>query len=182
MRRYRCMSRVSEDAVLLSPLRAGDKEVLFEWINDSDLVRFSAPFAPVSWDDHSDWFEGIQDRKDHVIFTIRLAPNDKLVGVVQLRNIHPVHRSAELIIRIGSETDRGHGIGRTAIEKCLFHAWNDLNLHRVYLNVFADNVRAVRAYESAGFLREGCMKESAYIDGRFVDVILMATVRNEDRR
>jgi RimJ/RimL family protein N-acetyltransferase len=98
---------------------------------------------------------------------------------VQLTDIDPVHRSAELTIRIGDESERGAGHGTEALKQTIDFAWRDLNLHRVWLRVFADNTRAIRAYKKAGFVEEGVMRDAAHIDGRYVDMALLGIIRAE---
>ena len=58
-------------------------------------------------------------------------------------------------------------------------AFRDLGLHRVWLQVFATNARALKAYEKAGFAREGRMREGVFVDGRFVDVVAMGILADE---
>ncbi len=161
--------------VCLTEVRPQDSETLFRWINDPDTVRFNAPYAPVPWANHVAWFDSLGKAHDRVVLAIRL--NDSIIGVVQLIDIHRVHRSAELTTRIGSDADRGNGYGTEAIKLAIDFAWRDLNLQRVWLRVFADNARAIKAYEKAGFQREGTMRRSAWIDGRWVDQEIMAVLR-----
>ncbi|MBB4006391.1 RimJ/RimL family protein N-acetyltransferase [Rhizobium taibaishanense] len=71
---------------------------------------------------------------------------------------------------------RGAGLGKRLIDTTLAAAW-EIGLHRVELDVHADNDRAIRLYESVGFVREGVAREAVRIDGRFVDVIHMAILR-----
>nr|WP_156615370.1 GNAT family protein [Agrobacterium vitis] len=71
---------------------------------------------------------------------------------------------------------RGAGLGKRLIETTLAASW-EIGLHRVELDAHADNTRAIRLYESVGFLREGVARDAVRIDGRFVDVIHMAILR-----
>lgn len=61
----------------------------------------------------------------------------------------------------------------------LRHAFNDLNLHRVFLSVLSSNAGAIRAYEKAGFRREGIAREAAYKRGRYEDLVGMAILSHE---
>jgi len=45
--------------------------------------------------------------------------------------------------------------------------------------VYADNVRAVRSYEHAGFVLEGRLREANYKHGKYEDVLLMGVLRSE---
>ena len=96
----------------------------------------------------------------------------------QLRSIDSEHRNAELQIRIGERAAWGRGYGTDAVRLLVRHAFDDLDLHRVHLHVFATNDRAVRAYEKAGFQPEGRLRDGALIDGGYVDVLVMATLRS----
>lgn len=163
-------------SVTLGTPRPEDSEILFGWINDPEIVRFNASYRPIGHAAHEAWFDGLNKGSSRIFFAIR-SP-EHLVGSLQLIDIHPVHRTAELIIRIGQETDRGKGYGSDALKVAIAFAWNDLNLQRVWLRVFADNKRAQRAYEKAGFAVEGTMKRAAFVNGAFVDEIIMAVLRS----
>jgi RimJ/RimL family protein N-acetyltransferase len=165
--------------VELTSLRPEDSALLFEWINDRSLVELSAPFRPVSQTEHGAWFAQVRERTDVRIFGIR--EDGRLVGTCQLHSIHPVHQSAELQIRIGAGDARGRGVGREALRQLLRHGFDELDLHRIYLHVFATNDRAIRAYEDVGFRREGLLREAALIGGAWIDVLLMAVLRDERR-
>ena len=165
--------------VNLTLLRSGDLPILFNWINDRDQVLFNAAYKPVSDTMHQAWFESIQNCSHVVLFGIRLAKTDELIGSCQLRDIDLVHRTAQLQIRIGKVEQHGHGYGTEAVGMLLGFAFNDMNLHRVYLQVFATNAAAIRAYEKAGFTREGLIRQGAYIDGRYLDSIMMGFLKEE---
>jgi RimJ/RimL family protein N-acetyltransferase len=165
--------------IKLSPLIADDAPALFAWINDRDQVLFNAPYKPVSEPQHAEWLAAVVSRRDAVIFAIRTVSGNTLIGTCQLHSINPVHRSAELQIRIGAEEARGKGYGKNAVRLLLRFAFVDLNLHRVMVHVFADNDRAIRLYESTGFRREGTLRDAAFINGRYVDVIVMGILETE---
>jgi RimJ/RimL family protein N-acetyltransferase len=163
--------------VILTSLRPGDSETLFKWINDPELVRNNAPFAPVHYPNHRSWFESVASRANTYIFAIRA--NDVLIGTCQLFDVHPVHRSAEFQIRIGDSNFRGRGYGTDAVRTCLRFAQSDAGLHSVWLRTFANNEPAIRCYEKAGMTRCGVLREFAFIDGAWVDVAFFQVVFQE---
>ncbi len=169
---------LSGDRVSLTAISEDDLKVLFEWINDRELVTSSAPFSPVHEADHRSWFDAIRQRDDVVIFGIRSTESRSLVGTCQLLNIDLRHRTADLQIRIGVPEARGIGLGTEAVRLLLTHAFRDLDLHRVQLHVMAGNVAAIRVYEKAGFRHEGVLRAAAYLDGARVDVLVMGILRD----
>jgi RimJ/RimL family protein N-acetyltransferase len=54
-----------------------------------------------------------------------------------------------------------------------------MNLQRVGLSVYDINPRAVRAYEKVGFKEEGRRRRAHFVDGRFVDTIVMGLLADE---
>jgi RimJ/RimL family protein N-acetyltransferase len=163
----------------LAALRDEDSPLLYEWINDRDLVTHSAPFREVSRAEHEEWFDAVRRRQDTRIFGIRQLEGDRLVGSCQLHSIHTVHRSAELQLRIGAGDARGRGIGTEATRLLLQYGFEQLELHRIYLYVFESNEAARRLYKRAGFRTEGVLKEAARIEDSWRDVLVLAVLRSE---
>src|SRR5712664_805598 len=167
----------NEVGIVLGPVMDEDSETLFRWINDRELVLLNGPYQPVASLHHRDWFRSVQDRPDAVIFAIR-DRDGRLVGTCQLVNRSPVHRSAELQIRIGDAQHRGRGYGTKAVELLLQFAFRDWNLHRVQLFVIEGNEAALRTYEKCGFKREGVLREAVHVDGKYRDLVVMGVVRD----
>jgi len=55
----------------------------------------------------------------------------------------------------------------------------ELNLHRVSLDVFEYNPRAIRSYEKVGFKHEGRVRQALNRDGRRWDILYMGILREE---
>lgn len=165
--------------VALTALVDDDRDALFEWISDRSTMILSSSYRPVSVEEHREWFRSVQRRDDTRIFAIRLLENGRLIGVCQVTAIHPVHRTADLQIRIGPPERRHQGFGSEALELLLGFAFRDLNLHRVQLHVAATNAAAIAAYEKVGFVIEGTQREAAFIDGSYVDLVMMGLLAAE---
>jgi len=67
----------------------------------------------------------------------------------------------------------GNGLGRKLMEGLEFFA-QQAGLHRLELTVMSDNERAQRLYESMNYKTEGVRIHSLYIEGAYVDEIVMA--------
>lgn len=75
---------------------------------------------------------------------------------------------------------RGKGLGTALIRATLDAAWES-GLVRVELSVYDHNRPAIRLYEKVGFMREGVKHDGVRIDGRYMDVIMMAMVNQANR-
>ena len=82
-------------------------------------------------------------------------------------------------ITLGEHDAWGRGLGTEATELMLEHAFERLGLHRVGLSVFSYNERAIRAYEKAGFVIEGRLRDAVLRDGRYFDEIQMGALARE---
>lgn len=67
----------------------------------------------------------------------------------------------------------GNGLGRKLMEGLEFFA-RQADLHRLELTVMSHNTRALRLYEQMDYQSEGTRRDSLYIDGAYVDEIVMS--------
>jgi UDP-4-amino-4,6-dideoxy-N-acetyl-beta-L-altrosamine N-acetyltransferase len=151
----------------------GDKDVLFRWINDPEIVKFNSAFRPISWDEHCAWWESLNSTADKRSFSIRSRADNRIIGTVQLMGIHPIHQHAEVSIRIGDQSDRERGAGTQALKVLIGIAFSSINLRRIFTHVWSDNHRAIKAYAKAGFAHEGTMPKHVFIQGEWKDVTIM---------
>ena len=167
--------------VKLRELAREDIPLVNRWRQDRDLVDgLGAPARYISEDVDQAWFEDYLRRRGVDVRCAVLVDGDpEPVGLVSLTGIDPVHRRAEFHLLIGRRDLHGRGIGTSATQQMLRHAFDDLNLHRVFLTVLAGNPAAIRVYEKAGFRREGLARESAYKRGRYEDMVEMAILGHE---
>ncbi len=70
---------------------------------------------------------------------------------------------------------RDKGLGTRLIAAALDLA-REREFHRVQLQVYATNTRAIALYEKVGFVREGVARDEVKIDGQFIDSIGMAVI------
>ena len=115
----------------------------------------------------------------NVTFFIRTLAEDRPIGFVGLDGIAWTHGEACLGINISEQADRGKGYGTDTLHVLLRYAFAELNLYRVSLEVFADNARAIRSYEKAGFVVEGRLRQPVSRDGRRWDMLLLGLLRLE---
>lgn len=163
--------------ISLGPIVPADFPSLFCWANDIEAIHHDTSYRPVDLVQHTQWCEAIGKDPSTVMFAIRKLNDPTIIGYVKIGQINAVHRCAEFGIRIGSEANRGKGYGKEATALALSFCWNHLNLNRVQLIVFGHNARAARVYAAAGFEREGLLRRAAFVDGAWIDLVIMAVLR-----
>jgi RimJ/RimL family protein N-acetyltransferase len=170
------------DKIELGPIQREYLLKYVEWLNDWEVGRFLVPGVPFLFnlEDETDWFEQRRKDKSSMVFAILALPEKQLIGNCGLHNLDWKNRAAVFGIFIGDKNCWNKGYGTDATRTLLRFAFEQLGLNRVELEVYDFNPRAIRAYEKAGFRRDGVRRQALYRDGAFHDIYLMGIVR-EDR-
>ena len=158
-------------------------EAYSKWSGDSEFWRLmdSGSVRPFSVKTTKDWIEKNQENEkpDQFSFAIRTLEDDRLIGDIGLDGIQWTHGDTFVGIGLGEREYWGKGFGTDAMQVILRYAFTELNLHRVSLNVFGYNPRAMKSYEKAGFKFEGRMRGMLHRDGRRWDIVFMGILREE---
>ncbi len=166
--------------IKLRKLSANDYITYHNWRNDLDVMQSTSPNLDIyTLEDTQGLIEMISSQTDAKGYIIVDKSTNEDVGIVSLINIDYKNRSAECIIDIGSKNSWGKGIGTSAMNLILNYAFNELNLHRIYLQVFSFNENAIKLYEKTGFIIEGRARESLYRFGKYHDIVTMGILQTE---
>jgi RimJ/RimL family protein N-acetyltransferase len=167
------------DRIYLRPLEVEDEPVLRVWINDPRNWRTLGRRRPVNRLVEMDWLENVHKSETDVVFGIVVREEDRLIGSAGLHRIHWVSRVGTFGLAIGDVDSQGRGYGTEATKLVVRYGFTTLNLHRIQLDVFSHNPRAIRAYEKAGFVFEGRLREAFYSEGKYVDVLRYGLLQPE---
>jgi len=169
-------------------LRAAEKEditTFLRWVNDPEVTENLLLVSPMSRFEEEQWYESMmkQPSSEHV-FVIEVkghSPKEDYypIGTCQFHNIDWRNRSTEIGIMIGEKSFWDQGYGSETMLLLLDHGFGTLNLHRIWLQVYAKNKRGIHAYEKAGFQYEGKYRQAHYQHGNFHDVHLMSVLKEE---
>jgi RimJ/RimL family protein N-acetyltransferase len=98
------------------------------------------------------------------------------IGEVGLVQINAHDKNANVFIVIGEHDYLNKGIGTQSILFIKDYAFKKLKLHKICIGINAENKRAIRCYEKAGFIEEGILKAYLYNEKAnvFHDKLLMA--------
>jgi RimJ/RimL family protein N-acetyltransferase len=139
--------------VRLRPIQLADAERCYLWESDPDVGRYLGLVqAPLSVEHQRAWIASVLADREHQRRFIILDENDRPIGSCSLRAIDAAESTALLGILIGARVDWGKGYGTAATRALLDHAFGELGLREVRLSCHANNHRAYRCYQKAGFL------------------------------
>lgn len=164
----------------LKPLRKEDVTPFYSWLNEEDVIKYSmSVFQRLSSKEEiKQWFDHLFEEQNTYNIGIYLSATNELVGYAGISEISTMNKSGEYFIFIGDKKQWGKGIGTQVTKQVVAYGFEQLQLNRIMLTVSQPNIGGVKAYEKAGFIVEGILKEACYRDGVFHDKIVMAMLRS----
>jgi aminoglycoside 6'-N-acetyltransferase len=105
-----------------------------------------------------------------------------LAGAARLVLRVPRHRLGEIRSLMLLPALRGRGLGTAAVAAIADVAFGTHGMHRLEGEVFAHNAAGVRAFERAGFTREGVRRRAWHRDGAWQDSVLLGRLEDEPAR
>lgn len=151
--------------ISLRELQEKDAPLMLEWMHDPEIQKsFKKDMLGAKLDDTKKFCVSsiVPAPKDIVsgdsIHMAIVDETDEYLGTISLKDIDLDNMSAEYAITTRTKA-HGKGVAFKATGLILKKAFEELGLHRVYLNVFADNIPAIKLYEKSGFVFEGEFKE-----------------------
>ncbi len=176
------MSIIYGERVRLRATEREDVKNFYAWVNDPDVTRYLSLYLPMSTVDEENWFNSMTQRSQSektLVIEVRDGNGWKMIGNCGVFDIDTIGRLGEIGIMLGEKDEWDKGYGTEAMSLLVRHCFETLNFNRVYLRVYAENLRAKRAYEKAGFVEEGRLREAVYKNGKYDDVIIMSVLRAE---
>jgi len=163
----------------LAPATTEDQQTLAAWSLDDQYLRMldDDPVRPQNasaYQSTTEW-----DPQSSAYFHLRTLSDDIFIGFVALFSIKWASQTCDMAIGIGDPEYRGKGYGQDALRLLLNYAFSELNLYRVGLTVMSYNTAAIKAYERAGFVREGAKRQMVHRDGQRHDLVLYGILRDE---
>ena len=145
--------------------------------NDPDVLSGLLMTFPLATAGTRAWFEGTRNDPNGERFAIDTLEGE-LIGMCSIEEIDARARSAEVGIWLGRPY-WGHGFGTDAVRVLARFGFRSLNLQRLTLHVYATNEKAIRAYEKVGFKVEGRLRRDQFLDGGYVDTLVMGLLAEE---
>ena len=170
------------DGIRLRAAERTDIPKFVEWLNDVDVRQYLLIYFPMSQAFEEKWFEENVNRppaEQVLVIEIFTENGWKAIGNTSMMKISDIDRHAEIGIFIGDKSEWSKGYGRKALKLMLNYGFNTLNLNRIYLQVYENNLRGIRSYKAAGFVEEGRMRQAKFSSGKYMDIVLMSVLRDE---
>ena len=156
----------------------GDVPFLVGLFTDADVAPFLAAVRPTSEHDVAAEVER-SEREPDAYCVLVLELDGARIGTVTWERVNRRSRIASVSALAIDPALRGRGVGVAAARAVQQHLLRDVGFHRIQMEVYGFNERALRHAERARWIREG-VRRSAYLrDGAWVDGILFGLVEED---
>ncbi len=148
----RWIAPVEGGRIRLRLLEETDLPMTLNWRNQDHIRKWFFTSEPLTAGQHRAWFDKYRESDCDFVFIIEELPFHLPVGQVALYDIDWDARRAEFgRLMIGELDAVGKGLAFEATNLLVRTALQDLGLRETYLEVFANNDRAVAIYTACGF-------------------------------
>lgn len=162
----------------LRKLEPKDAQGMISWMTDPAVNRFFRfSVEAVSLKSINNFIIQAQNTEKDMHLAIT-DDSDIYVGTISLKNIDTTASNAEYAISTCS-CIHGTGVALEATREILRIAFEEMGLHRVYLNVLEDNERANHFYRKCGFTFEGQFRSHISIRGELKNLNWYSMLKSE---
>lgn len=162
--------------VVLRPIVASDADAMFAGLDDPEAKRLTGTHQEFTREVIEQWAASRVEQADRLDLAILDAATGDWAGELAINDWDADNRSCG--IRIAVDADyRDRGVGTEAMRLAIDYVFESLPIHRLSLEVFSFNPRAIAVYRKLGFVQEGVLRDALHWDGEFHDTILMSILR-----
>ncbi|HLQ30174.1 MAG TPA: GNAT family protein [Ktedonobacteraceae bacterium] len=170
---------ITGERIYLRPLEpAQDNHHYSTWMNDEEIRRYFSIY-PTSDTRGKERLEQLYKDGKHIIFGVALNEDNRLIGLVGLKDINYINQSAEFYVIIGDRSAWGKGYGTEATKLMTRYGFMELNLNRIQTQDMEENIGGWRADEKAGFTYEGTLREVILRFGKYNNVRVYSLLKSE---
>jgi diamine N-acetyltransferase len=121
--------------------------------------------------------KAVIENDNELHFSIFDKSDNALIGHIILAGLRNIKESIEFRRIVVSK--KGKGFGTDSMKLIKKYCFDNLNAHRIWLDVLEANFNAIKLYESQGFRIEEILRDSVKRDGKYCSLLLMSILNSE---
>ena len=168
--------------VLLRAISPDDLEQLRLWRNNPEFRKHFREYLDISQQMQMKWFQDtVNEDRNTIMFAIVDKKTGQLLGCCGLCYINWVHRNADLSIYIGADDVYidSDGYAKDACLTLMSYGFNEINLHKIWTEIYEFDHRKIELYDDLGFSVDGRLRENYFYDGKWWESILLSKLASE---
>ncbi len=171
---------IAGEHVILRAFERDDAERCYRWINDPNIVRTLKTRYPIAFQNEIEWLDrAIHPTPTERHFAVERKDDRSHIGNASIHDIDWVSQAAWFGLFIGEPAAWNRGFGGDAIHTLVRFAFEEMNLTKLRIHVFAYNDRAKHVLEALGFVQEGCLRRDFFREGKYHDIVILSKFRED---
>lgn len=147
---------------------------------DTRAAADGRAWRPMASDAEGNPFRVLEPSVDVAPFTVVALDDERVLGDALLWQIDLHNRGAHIGLALLQEA-RGRGIGGDVTEVLCRYAFRTLGLQRLQIETLVDNDPMLAVTTRVGFTVEGTLRSADWVNGRFVDHVVLGLLAEEWR-
>ena len=166
--------------IYLRPLIESDIEGNYiKWLNDQEVLKFNSHGRfPMTYYKLLEYVKSSTQSNQILVFAIIDIRTESHIGNISLQSINWVDRNAEIAFLLGEKEFWSQGIMYDAGKLLINHAFNSLNLYRIYCGTSSNNFGMQRLALKLGMNKEGERKGAIYNNGNYYSIFEYGILKN----
>lgn len=172
--------RIHGSSIFLRPVTLQDARVIRKWHNDPELMllaRIGREKTTLK-QEQADIRAARRD-DDQAYHMIIMQSDNTAIGFLRFNYIDRFSGNVWLRMMVGEKEAWGKGYAHDGLEIYLRWLFNEVGIHRVTLECYSTNTRAIKFYEQLGFQKEGVLREAVLIDGTYHDIFSFGLLKRD---
>ncbi len=167
----------------LRAIEESDLEQLLAWRNDPRMRRFFREYRELNMTQQKSWFDAkVNNDPATRMFAIVDLETKELMGAAGLCYIDSINRNADFSIYLGVDDlyideDYAPDAGRVLLR----YGFEELNLHKVWSEIYSIDKPKQQLFYELGFTREGVHRETHWTEGQWVDSLFYGLLAKDFR-
>ncbi len=173
------MDKLIAEQIYLRPIELTDvNENYLSWLNDEDVMQGIAT-SGYNIEKLTQYVNEKIKNKSIAFFAICDNITNQHIGNVKIDFFDEKTNISEIGLLIGNKNYWGKGIGYEACKLAINYGFNTMNLRKIYLAVYENNLNAKKIYDKLGFKLEGTLRKHILSKGILCDKYLMGLFKEE---
>jgi ribosomal-protein-alanine N-acetyltransferase len=167
------------ERLLLREILPTDINAVFDGLSHPEVIRYyGVSFATLeATREQMDWYSNMIKNDEGRCWAICSKDNNEFYGVITLPFWKKEHRSIELGYWLLPDY-WNKGFISEALRVVIDHAFNHMNIHRIFAESEDDNPASIATLKKMGFEYEGKKRECEIKNGRFINLDMYALLNN----
>lgn len=173
---------IKGEKVYLKAIEREDLPYLMDWRNRPDFRKYFREYREINSDMQEKWYENkVINDNSTIMFSIKDIENNQLLGCCGLCYINWIHRYADLSLYIGwnNEYIDNKGYALEACELLFNYAFNELNLNKIWTEIYEFDNKKKNLYESMGFKVDGILRQNYFYDGKWWNSYILSLLKDD---